>query len=404
MSVLGGDPCPRKNPNRGSTEMNRTAADPRPYVTLSVAMSVDGHIDDRSPERLLLSSPEDFDRVDQLRADSDAVLVGAGTLRADNPRLLVNSPARQAERQARGLLAQPLRVALTGTGELDPGLRFWRHGNGTVAYAPDPAAAGLAERLAGLADVVGTGPRLDPGAVLDDLAARGVGRLMVEGGGAVHTLFLTAGLVDEIRLAVAPFFVGDDAAPRFVHAGTFPQDALHRMTLAGTSTHGDIALLRYLVRRPALTPADRSRLALAIEESLFCPPSATAYSVGAIVVAEDGAELARGHSREGGDPSVHAEEAALAKLDPNDPRLPGATLYSTLEPCSARASRPVPCAQLVRASPIRRIVIAWREPARFVADCQGVELLEQAGATVLECPELAPAARAVNAHLELLGG
>jgi riboflavin-specific deaminase-like protein len=378
--------------------MTDARADQRPHVLLSVAMSIDGHIDDRAPERLLLSSPEDFDRVDQLRADSDAVLVGAGTLRSDDPRLLVHSPERRAERQARGLPAHPLKVALTGSGDLDPGLRFWHHGGDKVAYAPDPAVAKLAERLEGLADVVGTGPGLDPGAVLDDLGARGVRRLMVEGGGAVHTLFLTAGLVDELQLAVAPFFVGDDFAPRFVRAGTFPQDALHRMTLAETRALGDTALLRYLVRRPALIPADRRWLALAVEESLLCPPSETAYSVGAIIVAEDGTELARGHSRED-DPRGHAEEVALAKVDPDDPRLTTATLYSTLEPCSRRASRPVPCAQLIRASALRRVVVAWREPGLFVADCQGVELLEQAGLTVLECPELAAAARAVNAHL-----
>ncbi|MFC1409761.1 dihydrofolate reductase family protein [Streptacidiphilus sp. N1-12] len=381
--------------------MNDVSADRRPYVVLSVAMSIDGHIDDRGPERLLLSSPEDFDRVDQLRADSDAVLVGAGTLRSDDPRLLVASPERRAEREARGLPAYPLKVALTGSGDLDPALRFWHHGGAKVAYAPDTAAAKLAERLDGLADVVGTGAALDPGAVLDDLGARGVGRLMVEGGGAVHTLFLTAGLVDEIQLAVAPFFVGDDAAPRFVLAGAFPQDPRHRMTLAETRMLGDTALLRYLVRRPPLTAADRHWLAEAVEESRRCPPSVTAYSVGAIIVAEDGTELARGHSREQGDPAVHAEEAALAKLDPADPRLATATLYSTLEPCSRRSSHPVPCAQLVRASALRRVVIAWREPALFVADCEGVELLEQAGITVLECPELAPAARAVNSYLEL---
>ncbi|MEY9967233.1 riboflavin-specific deaminase-like protein [Streptacidiphilus sp. MAP12-16] len=372
--------------------------DRRPYVLLSVAASVDGHIDDSTSERLLLSTPEDFDRVDQLRADSDAVLVGAGTLRRDNPRLLVNSPERRAQRQAKGFPAYPLKVALTGSGDLDPGLRFWHHGDGKVVYAPSAAVPQIRARLGVLADVVGTGARLDPGAVLDDLGERGVRRLMVEGGGAMHTLFLTAGLVDEIQLAVAPFFVGEDSAPRFVRAGHFPQDALHRMTLAETRAIGDIALLRYLVARPPLTAADRRWLAFAIQESRLCPPSSTAYSVGAVIVAEDGTEIARGHSRES-DPQVHAEEAALAKLAPDDPRLRGATLYTTLEPCSRRASRPVPCAQLVLASGIRRVVLAWREPALFVADCQGVELLEQAGISVLECPELAAEAREVNAHL-----
>jgi len=329
------------------------------------------------------------------------VLVGAGTLRGDNPRLLVNSPLRRAERLALGLPAHPMRVVLSGGGELDPGLRFWHHGDERLVYAPDRALPRL-KALDGLAEVVGTGPELDLGAVLDDLGTRGVRRLMVEGGSSVHTQFLSQGLADEIQLAVAPFFVGVDAAPRFVNAGRFPQDALHRMILAETRTVGDIALLRYLVPRPTdpsrLNEADRRRLARAVELSRSCPPSETAYSVGALIVAEDGTELARGHSRESG-PTVHAEEAALAKTDPADPRLRGATLYSTLEPCSARASSPTPCAQLVLAAGIPRVVLAWREPPRFVADCQGVELLEQAGVTVLECPELAAEAREVNAHL-----
>ena len=383
----------------------------RPHVLLSVAMSIDGHIDDTAPERLLLSNPADLDRVDQLRADSDAVLIGAGTLRSDNPRLLVNSEQRQAERRAAGLPGQPLRIVLTGGGDLDPELRLWQYGDGRakLVYSPDAAVARLTARLAGLAEVVGTGAGLDLGAVLDDLGVRGVRRLMVEGGGAVHTLFLTSGLVDEIRLAVAPFFVGADEAPRFVNAGRFPQDALHRMELVGTDAVGDVALLHYRVpekqdekrEQPAadrLTEDDRRRLALAIELSRQCPASETAYSVGAVVVADDGTELARGYSRET-DATVHAEESALAKIDPADPRLRTATLYTTLEPCSRRASRPTPCAQLALAAGIPRVVLAWREPALFVADCQGIELLEQAGVTVLECPELAEEARAVNAHL-----
>ena len=85
----------------------------RPYVILSVATSVDGYIDDTAPERLVLSNAADLDRVDQVRAESDAILVGATTLRRDNPRLLVNSAARRAEREARGLPPYPLKVAVT---------------------------------------------------------------------------------------------------------------------------------------------------------------------------------------------------------------------------------------------------------------------------------------------------
>ena len=79
----------------------------RPYVLLSCAMSVDGYIDDASPERLLLSNAEDFDRVDAARAESDALLIGSTTLRRDNPRLLVNSPERRSQREARGMPPTP---------------------------------------------------------------------------------------------------------------------------------------------------------------------------------------------------------------------------------------------------------------------------------------------------------
>lgn len=123
--------------------------------------------------------------------------------------------------------------------------------------------------------------------------------------------------------------------------------------------------------------------------------------MGSVIVGADGAPLARGYSRET-DPAVHAEESALAKLaKAGTPQevVRGATLYSTLEPCSQRASRPHSCTQLVIEAGIGRVVIAWREPPLFVADCKGVELLEQAGITVVELPELSASARAVNAHL-----
>jgi pyrimidine deaminase RibD-like protein len=130
-----------------------------------------------------------------------------------------------------------------------------------------------------------------------------------------------------------------------------------------------------------------------------CPPSPTAFSVGAVVVAADGTELATGFSREGGDPVAHAEESALGKLAPGHPRLAGATIYSTLEPCSQRQSRLRTCTELIIAAGLRRVVIAWREPALFVADCQGFELLAEAGLTVAELPELAAEAAAPNRHL-----
>ena len=146
------------------------------------------------------------------------------------------------------------------------------------------------------------------------------------------------------------------------------------------------------------TAADRLWMQRAIDLSRLCPPAEKAYSVGAVIVAADGSEISFGYSRET-DSHIHAEESALAKLDTDDPRLKTATTYSTLEPCSERLSLRPTCVELIIASGIPRIVIAWREPELFVDDCIGVELLVAAGRTVVEIPELAVAARAVNAHL-----
>jgi pyrimidine deaminase RibD-like protein len=145
-----------------------------------------------------------------------------------------------------------------------------------------------------------------------------------------------------------------------------------------------------------MTPsADRSWLLAAIEESRKAPMSTTAYSVGAIVVDADGHEVARGHSREA-DPQIHAEESALSKLSPV--RLSGAIMYTSLEPCGARRSRPHTCAGLIIDAGIRRVVFALREPPTFV-DGQGAELLRRAGVDVIEVAELADLVREINRHV-----
>jgi diaminohydroxyphosphoribosylaminopyrimidine deaminase / 5-amino-6-(5-phosphoribosylamino)uracil reductase len=160
------------------------------------------------------------------------------------------------------------------------------------------------------------------------------------------------------------------------------------------------------VAQPANPDADRHWLFEAIKLSRCCPPSPAAFSVGAVLVTGDGQVLSTGFSREW-DPSDHAEEVALARLglpghgpqgSGNGADLQGATLYSSLEPCAARASRPTPCADLIIASGVGRVVIAWREPPIFVPG-GGAVRLRQAGLAVTVIPELAAAARAVNAHL-----
>jgi len=367
----------------------------RPYLLLSCATSADGYLDDASPRRLILSGPADLDRVDEVRAGCDAILVGAQTIRTDDPRLLIRDPRRRARRAARGLPPHPARVTLTATGDLDPAARFFAPGALRLVYCATPALARARTRLEDSAVLIDAGDPLSLDFMLTDLAERAGPRALVEGGARVLGDFLAAGLADELHLAVAPFFVADPAAPRF--SLPRPDNTTSPMTLAGVSRFGEVALLRYL-----LGPGgpDHRFLRWAVELSRLCPPSATAFSVGAVVVGEDGEVLATGFSREQEDHD-HAEEVALRKLRSSlgpDPRLRHATLYSSLVPCGARASRPVTCVQHIVAAGIPRVVFAWREPTLFT-DGEGAEQLLAAGVAVTEVPELAERARAVNAHL-----
>ena len=243
--------------------------------------------------------------MDEVRAGVDAILVGAGTVRADDPRLQVRSAARRAARVARGEPETPLRVVLAGRRPSTPPPACSEDGGALVLQDP---------------------PDVD--AVLTELAARGVRRLLVEGGTAVHTAFLAADAVDELHLAVAPLLVGD--GPRFVHPAVFRPDACgwwggHR----GRHRRAALRQAGAVTERAG----DRELLREAIALAARCPPSST-FRVGAVVVDAAGEVLARGWSGRR-QPADHAEEAALAELV-DDPRVRGGTMFSSLEPCSVR--------------------------------------------------------------------
>jgi diaminohydroxyphosphoribosylaminopyrimidine deaminase/5-amino-6-(5-phosphoribosylamino)uracil reductase len=175
----------------------------RPIVTLKAAASADGMIGalDGSSRWITGIAARRF--AHRLRYRHDAVLVGAATVRRDDPELTVRLPGTRAER-IRAVLAPDL--------DLDPGARvFKRPGGGVRVYAAPDLPAGRRRRFAGLAEVVtvpAPGGRLDLGAVLGDLAPLGCLSVLVEGGARTLAGFLEAGLADRVALFTAPILLG----------------------------------------------------------------------------------------------------------------------------------------------------------------------------------------------------
>lgn len=222
----------------------------RPYVLLSCAMSIDGYLDDGSEQRLLLSNEADLDRVDAVRAGCDAILVGAATIRNDDPRLVVRSPARRARRSVRGLRPTPVKVTVTERAKLDADARFFTVGDAPkLVYCASDTAEQARDQLGDVATVVDGGRPVAMRRVCEDLHRRGIGRLMVEGGATVLTQFLAGGLADELQLVVAPFFVGTAAGRRLVDAAEFPWQQHRPARLVESQALGDVVLLRYALSR-----------------------------------------------------------------------------------------------------------------------------------------------------------
>ena len=177
-------------------------------IILSAAMSCDGYLDDASPARRIFSCPKDLKEVEKIRAAADAILVGAGTIRKDNPSLITRDEKLARQRTKKGLPRDPVKVTITKSGNLDPDFRFFRDGDGEkIVYCAGPANEALQKaatlvRIENLPDM------------LKDLDSRGVKTLLVEGGAKILSQFLQGGLYDEFRLAIAPgVMIGDSRAP-----------------------------------------------------------------------------------------------------------------------------------------------------------------------------------------------
>lgn len=214
------------------------------HVFVNAATSADGKISDRTRSQVALSSVGDFERVDRLRAESDAILVGVGTVLADDPSLTVKDEKRRAED------GNPTRVVLDSEARIPPDASVLDDEASTVVFvterASDDRLAAL-RRIATVELVESRDDCVEPSAVTASLAERGVERLMIEGGGETIASFLGAGLVDDVYVYVAPVFVGGREAPTLVDGEGFLDYV--NAKLENVERVGEGVVLRYVIER-----------------------------------------------------------------------------------------------------------------------------------------------------------
>ncbi len=358
-------------------------------IVVSVAISADNYMDDNTPQRLILSNEADWREVYQLRAEADGILIGAQTLRLDNPSLGIKIEELKVERTNKGLTGEPMRIVLSGRGEISPDLKLFHKGEGKVIIFSN------IERpyLDGLCEVI-VSDSYDIAYVITELDKRGIKNLFVEGGTKVLAQVFEHQVFDAVRVSRnTTIVVGDPKAPYLDIPSTVTSLKVENRKLE------EIEVSTYFANKVDCSFNDKLYMSRALEASHNSPPAATCYRVGAVIVTRAG-DVFDGYTHEGS-PTHHAEQIAIDKALKNGAELKGATIYSSIEPCSKRSSEPKSCSQLIIEHGFSRVVFALYEPSCFV-HCEGALNLRRAGIEVKYMDEFSEQVREVNAHV--IGG
>jgi 2,5-diamino-6-(ribosylamino)-4(3H)-pyrimidinone 5'-phosphate reductase len=217
----------------------------RPYVFINSAMSADGKISTVAREQVRISGKEDLQRVDELKADADAVMVGVGTVLADDPKLTVKSAALKRKRVAQGRSEDPLRIVADSNART-PVTAAILGPNALVAVA-QRAPRDRVEALNKRAEVLAVGKsKVDLAMLLANLKDRGVNSVLVEGGATLNFALLELGLVDEVYTYVGDIIIGGSAAPTLVDGAGLTSHFIN-LKLQETSQLGKGVLIRWAV-------------------------------------------------------------------------------------------------------------------------------------------------------------
>ncbi|MDW7731414.1 MAG: 2,5-diamino-6-(ribosylamino)-4(3H)-pyrimidinone 5'-phosphate reductase [Methanolobus sp.] len=223
----------------------------RPFVFINSAMSADGKISTKERKQVRISGSMDFDRMDALRAGSDAVMVGIGTVLADDPSLTVKSEKRRAERKQAGLDENPIRVVIDSTARIPLDADIFKKGEGKrIIVVSRSASSEKVRQLEKLAGVIVAGEdKVDLVTAMGKLQEIGVSRLMLEGGATLNWGMLSNDLVDEIYTFVGNLVIGGNTSPTFVDGEGFAEKEILKLELMGAEAMEEGVLLKWNVLR-----------------------------------------------------------------------------------------------------------------------------------------------------------